>query len=167
MELEQNFTKLYEAHADAIFRFVLLKTRNRQEALDITQDAFMKTWRYMSDGNIIKNARSFLYKTAYTTFLNTTRKRTAISLDTLKEDGWEPVDEETVAHPEAHAVRSEEHVNVMRAVMSLPDPFRDVLLLRYVDELSVKEIAEITGEKENTISVRIHRALVKLKESYE
>ncbi len=47
-------------------------------------------------------------------------------------------------------------------IKKLDEKYRDVLMLRYVDEMSVKEIAEIVGESENNVSVRIHRGLDKL-----
>ena len=46
----------------------------------------------------------------------------------------------------------------------LPEKYATVLLLRYVDDLSIKEIAKITKESENVVSVRIYRGLGKLKE---
>ncbi len=165
MELERRFTDIYEKYSDAIFRFVLLKMRDRQRALDVTQDAFMKTWLYLAQGKTIGNPRAFLYRTAYTTLLNDVRKKEVLSLDGLAQDGWEPADEVPTA--DVLLMQTEEEDAVMRSVATLPEAFRDVLLLRFVDELSVREIADILGEKENTVSVRIHRALAKLKEIYE
>ena len=52
---------------------------------------------------------------------------------------------------------------VMKLIEAIPEMYRDALIMRYVDDLSVQEIAEITGETENNISVRIHRALDKVR----
>ncbi|GMU73953.1 MAG: RNA polymerase sigma factor [Candidatus Campbellbacteria bacterium] len=165
MELERRFNDIYEQYSDAIFRFVYVKTRDRQQALDVTQDAFMKTWLYLADGNTINNARAFLYRTAYTTMLNALRKKQPLSLDSLSEEGWEPSDERP--DPEASSIEHEEHREVMQHVGALPPHHRDVLLLRYVDNLSIQEIATILGGTENAISVRIHRAIEQLKKIYE
>jgi RNA polymerase sigma-70 factor (ECF subfamily) len=47
------------------------------------------------------------------------------------------------------------------------DKYRDVIIMRFIDELSVKEISDVTGETENNISVRLHRGMEKLREIYE
>ena len=52
-------------------------------------------------------------------------------------------------------------------IETLPDKYREVLVMRHVDGLSVKEIARVTGETENVVSVRIHRAIEKTKTLYE
>ncbi len=49
-------------------------------------------------------------------------------------------------------------------VQHLPDNYREVIVLRFANNLTITEIAEIIGENENAVSVRIHRALKKLKE---
>ena len=54
----------------------------------------------------------------------------------------------------------------MELIKKLPQEYRDVLFMKYVSDLSLGEIADIVGEKENTIAVRIHRGIKKLKELY-
>lgn len=61
--------------------------------------------------------------------------------------------------------RSEESVALLNAVYALPDKYKQVILLRYYQQLSVSEIAKILKEKENTISVRIRRARALLKDA--
>ena len=62
------------------------------------------------------------------------------------------------------AINRFEGKEALQALQKLPDPYREVLLLRYVDELTPREAAVATGESENVISVRTHRALKKLKD---
>lgn len=164
MDQERKFTETYELYSDAIFRFVFLKVRNREMAIDITQDAFMKTWMYLASGNDVTHMRAFLYRTAYTTMLNALRRKQAVSLEELRESGWEPADESP--GPEHDAARSEEERELYMRLHRLTDEHRDILILRYIDELSVPEIAHIIGETENNVSVRIHRAKKHLQEKY-
>jgi RNA polymerase sigma-70 factor (ECF subfamily) len=59
-------------------------------------------------------------------------------------------------------------VAIIREMLGeLPDHHREVVVMRFIDGFTPSEIAEVTGERENTVSVRIHRALLKLKKAYE
>jgi RNA polymerase sigma-70 factor, ECF subfamily len=69
--------------------------------------------------------------------------------------------------PEDEAVvefRSEESIELLNAVYSLPEKYKQVILLRYYEQMSVSEVSKVLKEKENTISVRIRRAHTMLKE---
>ena len=68
--------------------------------------------------------------------------------------------EEDVAEP----FRSDESIALLNAVYSLPTKYKNVILLRYYQQMTVSEIAKALKEKENTISVRIKRAKELLKE---
>ena len=57
----------------------------------------------------------------------------------------------------------DEHAQALALLECLPDKYREALVMRHVDGLSVKDIAHLTKETENVISVRIHRAIEKLK----
>ncbi len=62
--LEKMFMEAYQSHSDSIFRFILFKIDNRERALDLTQETFMKTWVNLSKSGGIQNIRAFLYKVA-------------------------------------------------------------------------------------------------------
>lgn len=151
------FNKAYDDHADALFRFCLLKVSHREHALDIVQDVFVRTWQYLKEGKEIGNVRSFLYTTASHLVIDYYRKRKTESLDALAEEGFDVTDD---AHFPLLTVDSEK---ALRAVQNLEETYRDIVLMRYVGGLSPKEIAETTGLTENVVSVRIHRGLEKLR----
>ena len=145
--------------ADPLFRHAYFRVSNRDLALDLVQDTFTKTWDFMARGGVVDDFRSFLYRTLNNLVIDEYRKRKGESLDQkLAEEG---VDEgmfrELVAdiRPE---VELSHDVQIVRAqIASLPSLYRDMVVMRYVDELSPQEIAAITGLSANVVSVRIHR----------
>lgn len=156
--MEKTFLDSFEAHNDAIFRFCYFKTSDREKALDITQDTFTKTWEYMANGKKIDNIKAFLYRVANNLIIDSYRRKKMDSLDQMREDGY---DNATDEHEKTMtAIEGDE---VMKYLDKLDEPYKEIITLRYIHDLSIDEIVEITGESGNTISVRLHRALGKLK----
>ena len=152
----------YERHADALFRYCLVNIRDREASRDIVQDTFIKTWEYLSRSeDKIDNMQAFLFRVAKNTLIDYTRKKKSGSLDELMDDGFEP----TSSFSEKED--KERHLDARRAletISQLDIQYREVLTLRYVEDMAVKEIADLLGEKENTVSVRIHRGISLLKD---
>jgi len=73
--LQQKFLEAYDTYNDDIFRFCIVKVRNRDIALDIAQDTFTKTWEYLSSGKEIDNMRAFLYQVARNAIIDWSRKK--------------------------------------------------------------------------------------------
>lgn len=157
--IEQEFNKTYEQFADAIFRHCVFRVSDREKAKDLTQLAFVRLWDYMSQGKEIDNVRAFLYRIANNLVIDEYRKRKEVSLDQMRDEegfdiGFEPM----------HDIESRDEYEHAQALLEqLPDKYREALVMRHVDGLSVKDMANILHESENVISVRIHRAIEKLK----
>jgi RNA polymerase sigma-70 factor (ECF subfamily) len=156
------FLELYEGHSDSLFRYCFFKISDREKSIDIVQDSFTKLWGYLQTDEKIENNRAFLFKIANNLIIDWYRKRKSSSLDDLVEQGFEFEDEE----PGQSADRLSDAKRAMEKLNMLEPSYREVLLLRYSENLSVTEIAETLGEKENTVSVRIHRAIDKLQKIF-
>ncbi len=154
---KQEFLSAYDMYADAIFRHCFFKVSDREVARDITQDVFTKTWQYLSDNKPVLNMKAFLYKVAGNLVIDYYRKRKTDSLDLKIDEGVQFASEEVMGGQNA------EIGIVIEALQKLPENYREVMRLRYVDDLTPGEIAEITGQSENAVSVKIHRGLEKLK----
>jgi RNA polymerase sigma-70 factor (ECF subfamily) len=151
--------KAYEEHADALLRFCILKVRSREKAVDIVQDAFIKTLKYVQGGQEVQNMKSFLYKTAHNLVIDEYRRKHSESLDDMSEQGFDIA----VDGHEGLPLLSVDSDKALKAVHALDPKYRDIVLMRFIDDLSPKEISELTGLSENVVSVRIHRALEKLR----
>ncbi len=157
--IEQEFIKVYDQFADAIFRHCVFRVSDREKAKDIAQGSFVRLWDYMSQGKEIDNMRALLYRIANNLIIDEYRKKKVVSLDQMRDEegfdiGFEPM----------HNIESRDEYEHAQALLErLPDKYREALVMRHIDGLSVKEIAHLTHESENVISVRIHRAIEKLK----
>lgn len=151
-----SFLEAYEMYADDIFRFCMSKTSNRDDALDITQETFAKTWEYLENDNTVDNIRAFLYRVARNRIYDFYRKKKSESLDAAQEEGYEF---ESDDHERMVATSNARFS--MKILQKLEDTDRELLIMRFIDELSIPEIADITNQKENTVSVQVHRALKK------
>ena len=159
---KQLFLEAYDEHADALFRHCLFKINDREIAKDILQETFVKTWNYISLGNKVSNIRAFLYKTLNNLVIDEYRKKKPVSLDVLREDGFDPYIDETGSIGDT--IDAERALTLLS---KLPDPYKDAAFMRFVNNMELREISKITGEPENTIAVHIHRGLKKLRELFD
>lgn len=157
-QIERAFLDAYEEHADALFRHCLLRVRDRDAAKDIVQEAYSKTWIYLSEGNDIEYMRAFLYRVANNLIVDGARRKKAASLESMMEDdGFEPEDESIRDFADIPAARE-----AVKMLDELDEIYRTAITMRYLDEMSPREIAEALGVSENVVSVRIHRGIEKL-----
>jgi RNA polymerase sigma-70 factor (ECF subfamily) len=167
--IEKMFLDAYQMHSDAIFRFVSFKIDNREKALDITQDTFMKTWMHISKNGEIQNIRAFLYKVAGNLVIDEYRRRGrkdygTDSLEDLAENGFEPSNSTDEIESMINKIDGEK---VLKMTAELPPMYANILFLKYTEELSIQEIADNLGVSQNVVSVRLNRATNKLKELME
>ena len=163
MDHVKDMSTAYEAYADAIFRFCFFKLSNRELAKDLTQETFLKTWSYLAGGGEVKGLKVFLYATANHLIIDEYRKKgrqlkVADSLDRLQESGFDPSFDDTDSW-----IDKLDGQRALELINQLPKLYKDVLFMRYVEDLSLEEIHQLTGESDNTISVRIHRGIEKLR----
>lgn len=154
---EVQFVKAYDEYFEAIFRFCFFRTNNRELSKDLAQDTFVGAWRYMQMGNQVENIRALLYKIAGNTVVSWYRKRKSHSLDSLMELGFDPVDLETSTDKWA------EMQTVLTQVEKLSVEEQRLVVWHYVEGLTAGEIANTLKQKKGTISVKIHRAVVRLR----
>ncbi|MFA6297410.1 MAG: sigma-70 family RNA polymerase sigma factor [Candidatus Paceibacterota bacterium] len=160
-ENTEHFLKLYKDHSDELFRYCFFKTGNRELAVEITQEVFTKMWSSTQKGNVLDNAKAFLYASARNSVTDWYRKKKMVSLDELDEAGFDSPYEPT--HRPVDLLEVE---RILEKAGQLEEKYQEVIILRFVNDLSITEIALLLKEKENNISVRIHRALEKLRKLY-
>lgn len=156
---EKQFLESYKAHTDALFRYCYLKVSDRELAKDLLQDVFMRAWQYIQKGHVVDNMKSFLYTTARNAVIDEYRKKKPTSLDNIRDKGFDVAFDD---HSRVEDVIDGEHA--LALLSAIPEKYKDAIYMQYVEGLTIGEIAAITGESENNISVRIHRGLQKLRE---
>jgi len=155
-----SFLQAYDQYADAIFRHCFFRVFDRERAQELMQEAFMKTWEVVAGGQEIQNLRAFLYRVANNLIIDNARKKKSASLEKMQEEqGFDP----------GHDIRNSldatiEGKDLVKLVSALEPKYREVLMMRYVDDLTPKEIAAIIDETENNVSVRLHRATQQIRD---
>ena len=122
----------------------------------------MKAWDYLASGNDIDNVQAFLYRTANNLIIDNARrakKRTVVSYEDMAEEGFDIEGED--GRDQGRIFDAKE---VAKVLSRLEEPYRTAMILRFIDELKPKEIAETLGESANTVSVRINRGTKMLKD---
>jgi RNA polymerase sigma-70 factor (ECF subfamily) len=167
---EREFNHAFEAYSDELFRHCALRLRDRERAVELTQECFLRAWDYVQKGETIDQIRPFLYRTLRHLIIDEYRKKKSVSLEGLVaasegdvEDLLPPDESNTI---EAALVRHEGG-RVLEALTRLDEPYREAVTMRYVDGLSPQEIGIAIGESQNVVSVRVHRGLKKLRDLLE
>ena len=161
---EHTFIELYHEYAPKLFKYCYFRVHSKEDAEDLAGQVFMKTWDYITHGNTIDNMRAFLYRSAHNVivdFYKTSKKDREVSIHSFGED--------TIDIPDARDLACDTEIkllaqDVIKKLEVLPDAYREIIVLRYINELSITEIAETTGMTENNVSVKLHRATEKLKD---
>ncbi len=146
------YNKCVDSLSDAIFRFLVKNTRDRDLANDLVQDSFMKLWIKRKDVDF-KKSKSYLFTTAYHTMIDYFRKNAR--LDSL----------DSQLHEFGHNDNGFSDLKEIleEAVQKLSAIQRSVIMLRDYEGYSYKEIGEITELTEAQVKVYIYRARLFLK----
>ncbi len=160
--IKREFGQTYNQSVDKIYRFILIKVNSREIAEDLTAETFTKVWRAFElseqSQEPILNLQSFCYRTARNLVTDYYRTKGKISLVPL-----ETVELATDSEIEKEAIINSDLQGVFKAMAKLKDEEQDVVIWRYLDELSIPEIAELLGKSETATRVTIHRAMNALK----
>lgn len=155
---------LIRAHRDFGRRLAaraFFKINNRETCEDLVQQTFMKTWIYLVKGGEIETMKAFLYNILNCLIVDEYRKRKTSSLDVLIEKGFEP--KEVGSTNLSNFLDGKE---ALLLIKDLPLMYRKIVHMRYVQDLSLEEISLITGSSRNTIAVKLHRGLKKIRIIY-
>lgn len=139
-------------HANMVYRLALLQMKNKSDAEDVFQEVFLRLVQHQDKISDEEHLKAWLIRVT----LNCCKKqfdsawrRKTVSMEEQKEAGYEEEYEENVIYKE---------------VQNLPEKYRTVIHLFYFEEYSVKEIGEITGQKESAVKTQLSRARGILKE---
>lgn len=158
-DITKRFQQAYDDYADALFRHCYFRVHDREMAKDLVSETFCRTWVYLSQSKEIDNIRAFLYRVLHNVIVDELRKERSVSLEQIVEDGYSPKDE-SIKDPEERVLVQQ----VIDKLKFLDESYRTVAQMRFIDDLPPKDIAHALGVSENVVSVRLYRAIHKLKE---
>ncbi|MBT4349907.1 RNA polymerase sigma factor [bacterium] len=152
------FGFFYDKYVKQIYRFILLKVSNTQIAEDLTQDVFLKTWQHLVDQKSLSHFRAFIYRIARNIVIDHYRQsnRQPLPIDEVADDNL-PTEE--IADLDI----SLDVAKVKKYLAQIKPAYQEILILKYIEDLSFEEIAEVLQKDKNNVRVLLHRATNKLK----
>lgn len=161
----KQFIVLFDTYHGSIYRFLRIKTPNTEVAQDLASETFLRTWEYISKNptKYPDNPRAYLYRTARNCLVDYFRgRKPEFSMDGSTIESIDKLRGSDIIHVDLNTdiVQME---RVYRAIQGLPDDYAELVVLKYVEELSSREIAEIVDKSEGAVRTALSRALAKLR----
>jgi RNA polymerase sigma-70 factor (ECF subfamily) len=159
------FGLLYERYVERIFNYVYYRTGNLHDAEDLTARVFQRAMNHIqkyTDRGVPFSA--WLYRIAHNLVANWHRDRSRkqeIPLDDL------PILPTKGDHPEKNLVRSQEQEALLRMIRKLPSERQNLLILKFVEDMSNAEIGAIMGRSEGAVKSLYHRTLLVLRDQLD
>jgi RNA polymerase sigma factor (sigma-70 family) len=166
-EESKHIGKVYEQEKDGLLRFINRRTRNRSDAEDILQDVFFQLTTGFREIRLLGSLSAWLYRVARNRITDYYRKhKPTLVSDFGKEDAPGLADYLTIAaeNPETRMIREEAWELIFDVLGQLPENQRQVFVWHELEDLSFKEMAELSGEPVNTLLSRKRYAILSLKE---
>lgn len=159
MEMEQ----LYKEHSDRIYSYIYLLVRHRECAEDLTQETFYKAYKGLDSYNKQASITTWLLKIARNITYDYFRRKRVIQFFTFDKEHDLETNE---LSPESHFEQKEQLTKMYDSLSKLKKDYQEVLLLRKVQECSIKETAYVLGWTEAKVKMKMTRALVALKKEF-
>lgn len=158
------FEQLVRTHQGIALRVAYLVVRDHAEAEDVTQDAFVKAYRSLDGFRPESPFRPWLLRIVRNEALNrvrSTKRRENLTLQAIND----PVSGDAAPSPEAEVMSVDEREGLLAIVEDLPQRYRNVIVHRFLLDLSERETSEILGLPVGTVKSRCSRALERLRRS--
>jgi RNA polymerase sigma-70 factor (ECF subfamily) len=151
-----------EIFKDKIFQLVYRMTGNAHEAEDVAQEAFIRAYININSYDTNRKFSTWLYRIATNLTIDRIRKKKPdyyLDAEVAGTDGLTMYSQVAadIALPEEEVESMELQGEIQKQILKLPDKYRSVIVLKYIDELSLIEISEILEIPVGTVKTRIHR----------
>ncbi len=157
------YAQLVRRHQNRIFRHLLNLTGSREEALELSQEVFLKAWEALPGWRPEAQFHTWLYRIASNVAFDLLRRRQIVSYEALAEDYDAPTD---AAGPEVRLQAKQSMTSLDAALARLPVDQRQIVLLREVEGLSYEELAAALAIEPGTVKSKLARARAALAEAY-
>lgn len=160
---KEAYGELYDNYITSIYRFIFFKVSSKETAEDLTSETFLKTWSYLADqekSTKIEMFGPFIYRVARNLVIDHYRKKRE---EESIGEAFDQADERIDIKKSLEI--SEEFKNLEVGLRSLKEEYREVVILRYIEDLSITEVSSVIGKSKSNTRVLAHRAIKALKET--
>jgi RNA polymerase sigma-70 factor (ECF subfamily) len=163
------FEPLVEKYRQRAWRLALQIVRDREEAWDISQEAFIRAFQSLGSFRGQSAFYTWLFRIVVNLASDRVRQRAArgraFGTEQVPEEDWDrAMPDEVSAAPDEEAVRSEDRARITRALEALPEHFRTIIMLSDIEGLAYREIAEVLDIPMGTVMSRLHNARKRLRQ---
>ena len=152
------FDTLFARHSDAIYAMLLKFTGNSDDVDDLIQEAFMKAYLKIGLYDPKYDFGAWIYTIARNTFVDFSRSRKS---NALNPQNLSPEIDNTAQSssptPEDYIINAQQRAQIERYIATLPEDYRQLFILRFIEEYTYEEIAEALQMKLGTVKTRIFR----------
>lgn len=157
-----SFGPIYDFYVERVYRFVYLKVPSAQDAEDITAESFLKLWQYIKDTKKIDHLQALTYRIARNLIVDFYRKR-GTAIESLDENDPMVADRVDLTLEEKMTLKND-MIAVEGALRQLKDVYREVIILHYLNDMPLKEVARVVEKKPGNVRVLLHRGVKILKD---
>lgn len=158
-EAHDYIDQLYYEYSDRIYQFIYLRVKDSSVAEDITQDTYVKAYEKIDTLYSKAKAKSWLYMIARNLMIDYVRRQKIIQFISLPLH----LTRENRELPEQQLQQKENHSELFQALQQLDEKYQSVIYLRKIEELSVKETAQILKCSQGKVRIDLHRGLAELR----
>lgn len=159
---QARFTEIYNDYSEDVYRYIFYMVRDPQAAEDLTQDAFVKVYRQIHTFKSNSSIKTWIFKISRNVTLDHLKKKKP-ALFTDPQSLMDVIRQEQKSSVET-IIQTEEVEAMYASLQNLKKEYREVLILRKINECSIKETAGILNWSEDKVKSMTFRALAKLKE---
>lgn len=161
MKFEKDFLEAYDQTSEKLYRHIFFRVNNKELAEDLLQQTYFKAWRYLGENQgDFKHLRALFYRIAENLVIDYYRQkpRMPVSTETILELA-------SSERPDINTDTIMQTEKAMKILDTLGENVKQLVLLKYLDGLSTKEMSQATGLTVTNINVTIHRAIKHLKKN--
>ncbi|MFZ5365215.1 MAG: RNA polymerase sigma factor [Patescibacteria group bacterium] len=160
------FAVLISRYQGKLFSYILRLINHREESADVLQEVFLKAYKSLKSFNSKKSFSSWIYRIAHNESVNWLKKNTKYKKQSLDDEN-NPIDVSDSHDLSAASIINEERVELIKSLAKLPIKYKEVLVLRFVEEKSYEEISQIISKSVNAVGIMINRAKKMLAEIHK
>src|SRR3989344_8148112 len=144
LDIGYTFEEIYTNESDAIFRFCVIRVSNKDQALDITQETFLRLWQTLQEDKEIKNTRAFLFTVAHRLVIDWYRKKKSVSLDgmIMNNNGEEFEYQIADTQTDGSLLGGAEGRYLLNKIEELTPAAREPVYLRFAEGMSPQEMGD-------------------------
>lgn len=156
---QEELTKWFDEYGESVLTYIILMVRDYQQAEDLTQETFLKAYRYQQQFEQKSSVKTWLFSIAHNVTKDYFRKKHPLQYYlglTMEEKDYKLIPEQIIA-------MKFQNEQLYRAIQQLKPSYRQVIILRKLKEFSTKETALVLNWSESKVKMNLKRALVELK----